>query len=92
MLSLSIFCSWDGLFHGWHCSGHGRDAGVVSSPQTCDGLGLSVELKPLLAVEVDIASKTSPGAGEGEHGQWYRDGDVDANLADVDLLLKLACH
>ena len=37
----------EGLFHGWHDGRHGGNVGIVSTPQTCDGLGLSVELDTL---------------------------------------------
>ena len=46
----------------------------------------------LLAIEVDITTETAPRASEGEHGQRYRDRDIDSNLTNVNILLEFPCH
>lgn len=64
--------------------------GVLGLPQTGDGLPLGVEAQTVLAVEVAHAG-TGDGflvAGEAEHGQGHWDGDVDTNLAGLELLLE----
>ena len=50
-------------------------------------LELCVEVNAGLAVEV-VAGADVGGlvTGEGEHGEWDRDGDVDADLAGLDLV------
>lgn len=42
------------------------------------------------AVERRLTENGSLVSGPGEHGQWDGDGDVDADLSCVDLLLELA--
>ena len=44
----------------------------------------------LLAIEVGIPQEGSPGPGEGHHGQGDWDGNIDSDLAHVNLLLELA--
>jgi len=63
---------------------------IVRLPEASDSLLLGVELHTGLAVE-SVGSATSDGllvAGEREHGEGDRDGNVDSNLAGLDLLLE----
>jgi hypothetical protein len=46
--------------------------------------------KYLLAVEVCVSQERASRAGEREHGQRHWNGNVDADLADVDLVSELA--
>lgn len=64
--------------------------GILCPPQASHGLLLSIELQTGLAVEgVSTATgDTLLVTGEGEHGQWHGDGDVDAQLAGLDVLLE----
>src|SRR6266850_3813189 len=64
--------------------------GIVVEPARCDGFRLGVELHHLFAVGAEIAEFGTAGTGEAEEGHRHRDGHVDADLADVDLALKLA--
>ena len=43
-----------------------------------------------MTVEVGVAAERAARAREREHGQWDRNGHVDAHLADVDLLREFA--
>lgn len=82
---------WGGTeqYHGGEV--HGDALGVVVElPRGGDGLDLRVELHALLAVEVLRAAERAARAREGEHGEGHGDGEVDADLASVDLVLELA--
>lgn len=64
--------------------------GILGLPQASHGLLLGIELQTGLAVE---GAGTATGdtflvTGEGEHGQWHRDGNVDTELAGLDVLLE----
>jgi len=63
---------------------------VLRLPQASHGLLLGIELQAGLAVESvgTAAGDTLLVTGEGEHGQWDRDGHVDAQLAGFDVLLE----
>mmetsp|Transcript_69395 Transcript_69395/g.185184 ORF Transcript_69395/g.185184 Transcript_69395/m.185184 type:complete len:463 (-) Transcript_69395:135-1523(-) len=54
-------------------------------------LELRVEVHRRLAEEVEVAKQRLLGGAPGEEGQRHRDWDVDAHLADLDLVLELAC-
>lgn len=59
-------------------------------PAGSDGLPLSEEGDCALAVEVGNAPERVLGSGEGEHWQWDRDGQVDADLTALGLVLEFA--
>ena len=50
-----------------------------------DGLGLRVELRALLAVEVYVAPDGAARAREREERKWNRDGHVNSHLSHIDL-------
>jgi hypothetical protein len=63
---------------------------ILRLPETSHSLLLSVELHTRLAIE-SVRSTTRDGllvSGEREHGEGHRDGDVDSNLAGLDLFLE----
>jgi hypothetical protein len=69
-----------------------RANSILRLPEARHSLLLSVELHTRLAVE-SVGSATCDGllvSGEREHGKRHGDGDVDSNLAGLDLLLE-AC-
>lgn len=63
---------------------------ILGLPQASHGLLLGIELQTGLAVEGvgTAAGDTLLVTGEGEHGQWHGDGDVDTQLAGLDVLLE----
>jgi hypothetical protein len=70
------------------CSGRGGGCAAgteLDKPAARRGAHLCVEVHPGLAVEVGVAHNGRPGAGEGEHGQGHRDGQVDADLATASI-------
>lgn len=77
------------LVRGHDDIGLGADS-IVRLPEASHSLLLGVELHTGLAVE-GVGSATSNGllvASEGEHGKGDGDGNVDSNLAGLDLLLE----
>lgn len=58
-------------------------------PARSDGLPLSVKSNSTLTVEISSAPHRCLVACEGEHGKGNWDGQVDANLAGLDLILEL---
>ena len=75
-------------YRGIHRTAHRR----IVKPARRNGLGLGVELHHLLAVGAEVAELGAARTGETEVGNRNRDRHVDPNLADVDLVLELACH
>lgn len=75
---------------GHHDVSLGADS-ILTAPQASHGLLLRVELQAGLAVEGvgAAAGDTLLVAGEGEHRQWDGDGNVDADLAGLDVLLEV---
>ena len=63
---------------------------IVLGPVGRNGRGLRVELDALLAVEVLRADKRATRAGERKHRQRNRNRKVDADLAHVGVVRKLA--
>lgn len=63
---------------------------ILAAPETRDSLLLRVELQAGLAVEgVGTApSDTLLVPGEGEHGKRHGNGDVDADLTGLKILLE----
>ncbi len=64
--------------------------GILLPPQAGHRLPLRVEIEPRFAVEGigATARHTLLIARETEHGKGHRDGDVDAQLADVEVFLE----
>lgn len=83
-----FFCQY--LLHGGHVDSRDVGIGILVAPESSDGLGRGVEADSRLAVEVDISTDRATGAGEREHGQWDRDGDVDTDLASINLVGELS--
>ena len=68
---------------------------VSALPQSSDSLELSVKVDARLAVESasTATSNTLLVTSEGEHGQRYGDGHIDANLAGLDVAAeRLGCR
>lgn len=63
---------------------------IVLPPVGGDSLALSVETNSILSVEVVGTDEGLLGASEGEERQGDGDGQVDSDLAGVDLVLELA--
>src|SRR6202521_2475534 len=64
--------------------------GLVVKPPCRDRLGLGIELHHLLTIGSETAQLGPTRASETEEGHRHRDRHVDADLADVDLILELA--
>ena len=64
--------------------------GILTPPQARHSLLLSVELQARLAVESisSTAGNTLLVSSEGKHGERDRDGDIDANLSGLNVLLE----
>ena len=62
---------------------------VVVPPVGSDSLALSVETNTILSVEVVGTDEGLLGTSEGEERQGDGDGQVDSNLAGIDLVLEL---
>lgn len=80
------------LFVGWECDLSFLVGGIFRPPQGGHGLPLRVELHTGLAVEVLVATERSTGPGEGEHGEWYGDGNIDTDLSHVHFLGEFSCR
>ena len=63
---------------------------ILVLPAGGDGLDLSVEVDGGLSVEVSGSDEGGAGSGEAEEGERYRDGHVDTNLSDINLVLEFA--
>lgn len=44
-----------------------------------------------LSIEVKVPSEGVLVASEGEHRKWDRNGEIDTNLSDFDLVLEFSC-
>jgi hypothetical protein len=80
------------LTHGGHIDRSGLVRCILRSPELRDRFGLGVELNSSLAIEIQIALNGSSATSEGEHGQRYRDRDIDSNLTDIDFFGELASN
>jgi len=72
--------------HDGHGSGHGVDVCVILLPARSNGLPLSVEVNSSLTVEVGSSPHGGLVSGEGEHGEWDWDGEVDSDLSGLDFV------
>jgi len=61
---------------------------VLLFPTRSDGLPLGEELHACLAVEVEVSRKGFLAASEREHRQGDGNGDVNSDLAALDLILE----
>lgn len=63
---------------------------ILSTPQAGHGLLLGIELETRLAVESvgAAASNALLVSGEGEHGEWHGDRDIDTDLTGFNVLLE----
>ena len=63
---------------------------VLVLPSRSNGLGLGVEADHRLAIEVGGSDEGSTRSSEAEEGKGHGDGNVDAHLTNIDLVLELA--
>ncbi|AEK62597.1 hypothetical protein CFU_2770 [Collimonas fungivorans Ter331] len=63
---------------------------IRRKPARGHGLGLGPELHRLLAVGAEVAQLGSARTGKAEISHRHRDRHIDADLADIDLVLELA--
>src|SRR6185437_11773748 len=63
---------------------------VVVEPASRDGFGLRIKLHDLFAIRAKVAELRAARAGKAEERHRYRNRNVDADLADVDLALEFA--